>query len=204
MDFNSIFDIYGNRMPINHVHVVNGNIIDMTFALTTLKDLGFAYMYDDFGLIKKGIACDWSIVMEKGWGHAVVERDRIYFDLNKEKINVIEIQYTEQEERDWAAFRRPGILDPVRDFCLIHKDQTVEFVHNEHGKILSRIVKAKSGELLYFEHNQYSYYNGKSYRTVSRNSFFGCDYDQKTKKTTYVYGEPKSEYNARSTKRAYK
>ena len=147
MDLNSVFSIYGNRMPIHYVHVVDSKIIEMTFALSSDKLNGmYANIYDDFKLIEKGIACDWAIVQDKGWDQAVVERDRIFRKLNT-KEDPITIQTSSHDDMAWARMKTHKVEDRIFSYCIWSDSQTCEYILNEKGQILSRIVKLKDGTL---------------------------------------------------------
>lgn len=201
MDLNSIFSIYGNRMPIHYVHEVDSKIIEMTFALCSdPSNKIYTHIFDDFKLIERGIACDWSIVQDKGWGSAIVERDRIFRKLNTKEDHEI-VRTSSHDDTAWAQMKTVKQEDRMHSYCIWSKSQTCEYTLNEKGQILSRIVKLNDGTLIYWAHNRYEYNNEKSYHVGHRSSICGWDQDTKTKKINYVYGEPKQNYHARSTKR---
>ena len=188
-------------MPIHYVHVVDSKIIEMTFALSNDKsNRMYANIYDDFKLIEKGIACDWAIVQDKGWDQAIVERDRIFRKLNT-KEDLVTVQTSSHDDMAWARMKTDRNEDRIFSYCIWSNSQTCEYVLNEKGQILSRIVKLNDGTLVYWAHNRYEYNNEKSYHVGHRSSICGWDQDTKTKKINYVYGEPKQNDNARSTKR---
>jgi len=184
MTYNDIFDLYGNKLPTKSYRVFDGDIVEWDFAIDPKKD--------DFDLIAKGIACDWSMILENGsWTEAIISRDRIKRELEKETDAIIYREIVRgQEAKDWMIFGK-WTPDPPND---IYTD-TYYIKFNQHGQITERQSSWYKSQTSYYE------IEGRSYVYEHNNSFgIHVKFDNKTGRLVWLQGKPKlPNYAKRST-----
>jgi hypothetical protein len=184
MTLNEIFDIYGNKLPTKSYRVFDGDILEWDFAIDPKKD--------DFDLIAKGIACDWSIILENGsWTEAIVSRDRIKRELEKEADAIYSRnRATGREAKDWLTLT-PEPVNPIQDTY----KETYFIKVNHHGQITER------QSAWYWSENKYYENEGASYIYEHSDSFgIRTKYNYHTGRLEWLQGKPKlPNYAKRST-----
>jgi hypothetical protein len=185
MTLNEIFDIYGNRLPTKSYREYDGEILEWDFAIDP--------KLDDLKLIEQGIACDWQLIVDSGsWTQAIISRDRIKRELDKQaKHTSFRDRAKGREAKDWLTLT-PEKADPIQDTYKEH----YTIIVNHHGQITQRQSSWYSSE------NRYQEKDGASYIYEHRDSFgIHTKYNHSTRRLEWLSGKPKIESHARSTAR---
>ena len=188
MTLNEIFDIYGNRLPTKSYREYDGEILEWDFAIHPEKD--------EFKLIEQGIACDWSLIIDsQSWTQAIISRDRIKRELEKQSKHISYRQSVKgREAKDWMTLT-PQPADPIQDTYTEH----YTIIVNHHGQITERQSSWYSSQNSYYEKD------GVSYLSEHRDSFgVHTKYNHFSKRLEWLSGKPKLENNARGTTRTTK
>jgi len=184
MTYNEIFDLYGHRLPTKSYRVFEGDILEWDFAIDPKKD--------DFDLIAKGIACDWSMIQDSGsWTEAIIARDRIKREIEKQnEIQAPSTRHNAREAKSWLNLFSTQDLPPAD----IYTD-TYYIKFNEYGQIIERQSEWYSSKNRYFEKE------GSSYLYEHHDNWgVHVKYDWKTGRLEWLSGKPKlPNYAKRST-----